>query len=349
MPSLLSFKKLTAIIAIPLAFSTVTPSVFAAEDEVNIYSTRQAFLIKPMLEAFTEETGIKANIIFAKKGLIERIAHEGRNTPADVFITPDIGPLTDFINADLSQPVESEILEANIPEEFRDPDNQWFGLTTRSRIIYTSKDRVKVGDIKTYEDLADPKWKGKICTRSGKHTYNLSLIGSMIAHHGEADTEKWLRAVKENLARKPQGNDRAQVKAVKEGVCDVALGNSYYFGKMITNTEKPEQVEWANSVNLLFPNQSGRGAHMGISGIALAKYAKNRQNAVKLMEFLSESKAQYMYAQDNFEFPVLAGTPKSPLIEKYMGDFKSDKLSLDVIADNREKASKLVDKVGFDN
>lgn len=320
-----------------------------AAPEVNIYSARQAFLIKPMLEVFTRETGIETNVIFAKEGLIERIENEGRNTHADLFLTPDIGPLYDIVNRGLTQPVTSAVLEKNIPDQYRDPNNHWFGLTSRSRIIYTAKDRVKEGEILRYEDLADPKWHGKVCTRSGKHTYNLSLIGSMIAVHGEAETEQWLRGVKANLARKPQGNDRAQVKAVKEGVCDVALGNSYYFGNMITNAEQPEQIEWAKSVNLLFPNQDDRGAHMNISGVVLTKHAKNKDNAIRLMEFLSGSLAQYMYAQENFEFPVRPDTPKSTLIEQYMGDFKADPMSLATIAANRTKASKLVDRVGFDN
>lgn len=346
----MSFKSKLKVAAVSAcAAAVLSTNLHASTDEVNIYSARQAFLINPMLEAFTKETGIKTNVVFAKKGLIERVANEGRNTPADLFITPDIGPLSDFVNAGLSQPVESDVLESNIPAHFRDPGNQWFGLTTRSRIIYTSKERVAEGEISTYEDLADPKWKGKICTRSGKHTYNLSLIGSMIAHHGEAEAEKWLTAVKGNLARKPQGNDRNQVKAIKEGVCDIALGNSYYFGKMITNEKHPEQIEWAKSVNLLFPNQDDRGAHMNISGIAMTKHAKNRENAQKLMEFLSNNEAQYMYARDNFEFPVKPGIENSPLIEEYMGEFKGDTLSLAEIAENREKASKLVDKVGFDN
>jgi len=320
-----------------------------AAEEVNIYSARQAFLIKPMLEAFTQQTGIKTNVVFAKKGLIERIAREGRNTHADLFLTPDIGPLHDIVSRGLTQPVNSEILTSNIPSHYRDPDNHWFGLTSRSRIIYTSKERVKAGAIRRYEDLADPQWRGKICTRSGKNSYNLSLIASMIAVHGEEQTAQWLRGVKDNLARKPQGNDRSQLKAIKEGVCDVALGNSYYFGKMITNAEQPEQIAWARAFNLVFPNQAGRGAHMNVSGVVLTKHAKNKANAIKLMEFLSEPMAQYMYAQENFEFPVRPGTPKSSLIEQYMGDFKQDQLSLAVIAANRAKASKLVDKVGFDH
>jgi iron(III) transport system substrate-binding protein len=334
--------------AVALSAMIATPALQAAE-EVNIYSFRQAFLIKPLLDAFTEETGIKANVVFSKKGLLERIEHEGRNSPADILLTSDIGPLFDATEKGLLQPVKSELLEKNIPAKYRDQQGNWYGLTSRSRIIYASKDRVDASEIKSYEDLADPKWKGRICTRSGKHTYNLSLIGSMVAEHGEADTQQWLKGLKDNLARRPQGNDRAQVKAVKEGVCDLALGNSYYFGKMITNKKKPEQIEWAQSVNLIFPNQDDRGAHMNISGAGVTKYAPHKDAAVKLIEFLSSDKAQKLYAEVNFEFPVRNGTQRSELITKYMGEFKEDGVSLQNIAELRSTAAKMVDKVGFDN
>ncbi|MBE9396590.1 Fe(3+) ABC transporter substrate-binding protein [Pontibacterium sp. N1Y112] len=334
--------------AMALSAMIATPALQAAE-EVNIYSFRQAFLIKPLLDAFTEETGIKANVVFSKKGLLERIEHEGRNSPADILLTSDIGPLFDATEKGLLQPIKSELLEKNIPAKYRDQQGNWYGLTSRSRIIYASKDRVDASEIKSYEDLADPKWKGRICTRSGKHTYNLSLIGSMVAEHGEAETQQWLNSLKDNLARRPQGNDRAQVKAVKEGVCDLALGNSYYFGKMITNEKKPEQIEWAQSVNLIFPNQDDRGAHMNISGAAVTKYAPHKDAAVKLIEFLSSDKAQQLYAEVNFEFPVRNGTQRSELITKYMGEFKEDGVSLQKIAELRSTAAKMVDKVGFDN
>ncbi|MDI3323614.1 Fe(3+) ABC transporter substrate-binding protein [Pontibacterium granulatum] len=340
MKKILSAVALSALFAAPVA---------QAADEVNIYSFRQAFLIKPLLEAFTEETGIKANVVFSKKGLLERIEHEGKNSPADVLLTSDIGPLYDAVEKGLLQPIESDLLNDNIPAKYRSTDGQWYGLTSRSRIIYASKDRVKEGEITSYEDLADPKWKGRICTRSGKHTYNLSLIGSMVAEHGEAEAQQWLAAVKDNLARRPQGNDRAQVKAVKQGECDLALGNSYYFGKMITNDKKPEQIEWAQSVNLIFPNQDNRGAHMNISGAGVTKYAPHKDAAIKLIEFLSSEKAQQMYAEVNFEFPVREGTPRSELINKYMGEFKEDGINLQRVAELRSTAAKMVDKVGFDN
>ena len=320
-----------------------------AASEVNIYSYRQAFLIQPLLEEFSKDTGIQVNLVTADKGLLERLEHEGRNSPADILLTAEVGPLYDATQKGLVSPVQSDVLEQNIPAHYRDPEGRWFGLTARSRIIYASRDRVAEGEIKTYEELADPKWAGRICTRSGKHTYNLSLIASMIANHDEAYAEQWLEGLKANLARKPQGNDRAQVKAVKEGVCDLALGNSYYFGKMLTNEKEPEQKAWAQSVNLVFPNQDDRGAHMNISGASVTQFAPNRDNAIKLIEFLSSEKAQQIYADVNSEFPVRPGTPKSALIEEYMGDFKGDQINLTDLGPLRAAASRLVDKVGFDN
>ncbi|GAA5525702.1 iron uptake protein A1 [Microbulbifer aestuariivivens] len=319
-----------------------------AAEQVNIYSYRQPFLIQPVLDAFTQETGIETRVVYASKGLVERLAREGRNSPADLVLTSNTSNLMQLVNEGLTQPVDSAVLEKNIPPQFRAEDDHWFGLTTRARLIYASKERVRPGEITTYEELADPKWKGRICTRSGKHPYTLSLIASMIAHHGEEKTRAWLEGVKANLARKPQGNDRAQVKAISEGVCDLSLGNSYYFGNMITNEEEPEQIEWAKSVNLIFPNQQGRGTHMFISGAAVTKHAPNRENAVKLLEFLSGEPAQFLYAEKNFEFPVRPGVKRSELIQEYMGEFREDDLSLTEIATYVPAASKLVDEVAFD-
>lgn len=321
----------------------------AQAEEVNVYSYRQEFLIRPLLDAFTEETGIKVNVVFAKSGLLERIEHEGRNTPADLFLTAGIGPLQDAVDRDLVAPIKSDIIEQNVPEHFRDPDGKWIGLTGRARIIYASKERVQPGEISTYEELADPKWKGRVCTRSGKHNYNLSLIGSMIAHHGEAETEQWLAGLKANLARRPQGADRNQVKAIMEGICDVALGNSYYYGKMVTNDREPEQKEWAASAYLIFPNQEDRGTHMNISGASLIKYAPHPEAAVKLVEWLTEEKAQEIYASVNFEFPVKPNTPWSDLLKENMSDFKADEINLGEVAKYRDEAAKMVDRVGFDN
>lgn len=336
------------VTALALSAATLAPIAQASSEEVNIYSYRQEFLMAPLLEAFTAQTGIKANVVFASKGLIQRMKIEGLNSPADVLLTSDIGPLYDAVTADVLQPTVSSELESAIPAHFRDSNNLWFGLTSRARIAYASKDRVGADELKTYEELADPKWAGRICTRSGKHSYNLTLIGSMIAEHGEEYAETWLEGLKANLARKPQGNDRAQVKAVKEGVCDIALGNTYYFGKMITNDKEPEQKTWANSVNLVFPNQEDRGAHMSISGAGIAKYAPNKEAAVKLLEFLSSEKAQEIYAKENFEFPVRDNVRRSDLLNEYMGEFKQDTVNLDTVASLRATAAKLVDKVNFD-
>ncbi len=316
-----------------------------AAQEVNVYSYRQPFLIQPMFDAFTRDTGIKVNVVFAKSGLTERLAREGQNSPADLVFTVDIGSLEEVVSADVVQGVTNKVLENNIPAQYRDPDGRWFGLTTRARVIFASKDRVKPGDIANYEDLADPKWKGKLCTRSGKHAYNVALIAAMIAEKGEAETEKWLTGVKANLARKPQGNDREQVKAIKEGACDISIGNSYYYGAMLSDQE---QSEWANAVNMIFPNQANRGTHVNISGMSLTKSAPNKENAIKLMEFLSEDLAQRMYSEQNFEYPIKPGVPASGLVSSW-GQYKADTRGLADIAKYREQAVKMIDKVGFDN
>jgi len=315
--------------------------------EVNIYSYRQPYLINPLLKEFTDETGIKVNVIFAQKGLIERIQAEGRNSPADVLLAVDIGNLTQATAAGIAQPIASQTLEEEIPAAYRAEDGQWFGLTRRARVVYASKERVKQDSL-SYEELADPKWRGKICIRSGQHVYNVALIASMIAHHGEEWTEEWLKGVKANLARKPAGDDRLQVKGVYSGECDIAIGNTYYMGAMLKNEKEPEQKAWAESVKILFPNTGDRGTHVNVSGAVVAKYAPHKENAVKLVEFLASDKGQEMYAEVNNEYPVKQGVPWSPLVKSW-GDFKPDPISLTEIAGLRKKASELVDKVGFDD
>ncbi|ANS84492.1 Fe(3+) ABC transporter substrate-binding protein [Vibrio scophthalmi] len=335
-------KKLLTLSA--LACATIAPTAMAA-DEVNVYSYRQPFLVEPMFNEFTKETGIKVNVKFAKKGLAEKLAQEGEYSPADVVLTVDISRLSELTEKGLVQPVNSDILEKNIPAQYQDTDNEWFALTTRTRSVYSSRDRVgKLGQDFTYADLVKPEFKGKICTRSGKHPYNVSLVSAMIAENGEAATKEWLEGVKANLARKPQGNDRAQVKAIKEGLCDVALGNSYYLGKMVND---PEQLAWAESVYINFPNQETTGTHVNISGMAMAKYAPNKENAQKLMEFLAGDVAQNMYAEVNYEYPVKPGVKPSELVASW-GEFKADPISLDKIADHHEAAIKLLDEVKFD-
>ena len=332
------------------ALALLSPALAASlaqASEVNIYSYRQPYLIEPLLKEFSQETGIKVNVIFAEKGLIERIQAEGRNSPADVLLTVDVGNLTQATAAGIAQPVQSATLDAEIPPSYRATDGEWFGLTRRARVVYASKERVKQDAI-TYEELADPKWRGKICIRSGQHVYNVALIASMIAHHGEEWTEQWLKGVKANLARKPAGDDRLQVKGVYAGECDLAIGNTYYMGAMLKNDKEPEQKEWANSVNMLFPNTGDRGTHVNVSGAVVAKYAPHQENAVKLIEFLASDKGQEMYADVNNEYPVKEGVPWSTLVQSW-GDFKPDPISLNEVAGLRKKASELVDKVGFDD
>jgi len=342
-------KRFSSVVTIStVAALSAAPQASLAE-EVNIYSYRQEFLLRPLLDAFTAKTDIDVNVVYASKGLLERIENEGRNTPADILLTSDIAPLFDAKERNLLARIDSAEISANVPAQYRDEDGTWVGLTARSRIIYTSKERVADGEISRYEDLTDPKWAERICTRSGKHSYNLSLIGSLIEHVGEAEAEAWLAGVKANLARKPQGNDRAQVKAIKEGQCDVALGNSYYFGAMLTNEKEPEQQEWADSVKLIFPNQADRGAHMNISGAGITANAPNPKAALALIEFLTSEEAQRIYAEVNYEFPVRPGVARSALINEYMGEFKADDINLTRVAANRGAAAKMVDRVGFDN
>ena len=337
----------TSLMGMVIFAATLATATDAPADELNIYSYRQPFLIRPLMDSFTKETGTTVNIVYAKKGMLERIKAEGPNSPADLVLTVDIGRLNDMVEADVLAETSSETLESKIPAHLRDPQGKWYGLTQRSRVIYVSRDRIPTDATFTYESLADPKYKGLICSRSGKNVYNVSLIASMIAHHGEAETRRWLEGLKANLARKPQGNDRAQAKAIFEGQCDIGIGNTYYYGKMATNDKKPEQKQWANAIRVVFPNQNGRGAHMNISGAGVLKSSKNKAAAIKLIEFLSSPKAQAIYAQQNFEYPVIEGVSADTVTAK-LGTFKPDTINLAEIAKHREAASKLVDAVAFD-
>lgn len=331
--------------ALAAVFALLAGSVASAAEEVNIYSYRQPVLIAPLLKAFTEKTGIKTNVVFAEEGLADRMAAEGANSPADLLFTVDIGRLQDAKEKGVTQPVQSSAINDNIPAKYRDPEGHWFGLTTRARVVYASKERVKQDAI-TYEELADPKWKGRICMRAGNHVYNVALIASMIAHHGAAKAEEWLRGVKQNLARKPAGNDRNQVKGIYSGECDLAVANTYYMALMMTNEQEPEQKLWAASARIIFPNTHDRGTHVNISGMALAKYAPNKDNALKLMAFLASEEGQEIYARVNNEFPVKPGVPAGE-IAKSWGSFKADDLSIATIGKLRKEAIDLVDKVGF--
>ncbi|UTV28107.1 Fe(3+) ABC transporter substrate-binding protein [Photobacterium atrarenae] len=333
------------LLASAILFGLAAPQAALAAEEVNVYSYRQPFLVEPMFKEFTKETGIKVNVKFAKKGLAEKLQQEGEYSPADVILTTDISRLVELSDKKLVQAVDSKVLDENVPAQYRDSDEEWFALTLRTRSVYSSRDRVgRLPADFDYMDLANPEWKGKICTRSGKHPYNISLVSAMIANHGEAEAKQWLEGVKANLARKPQGNDRAQVKAVKEGLCDLAIGNSYYLGKMV-NDEK--QKSWAEAVYINFPGQKDNGTHVNVSGMAMAKYAPNKANAQKLMEFLTGDKAQHMYAEVNYEYPVKTGVERSALVASW-GDFRADKVSLEKVADYHSTAIKLLDEVKFD-
>lgn len=331
--------------ATAIAAACALPIQASADGEVNIYSYRQAYLLEPLLEAFEKETGIETNVVFAKQGLAERLEREGRNSPADLVMTVDISRLNELVEKDLVQGVDNDTLEKNIPENLRHPDGKWFALTTRARLIFASKERVEEGEISTYEDLADDKWNDRICTRSGKHPYNIALFSSMIAHHGEEAAEEWLEGVKDNLARKPQGGDRDQIMAIHAGECDIAIGNSYYYGNMLNDENQREQAE---SVRLVFPNADGRGTHINISGVALTNSAPNKENALRLMEFLSEPKAQKIYAEANTEYPANPEVKPSGMVAEW-GEINPDDLSLQEIAEYRDAAVKMVDRVDYDN
>lgn len=335
-----------AACAVLLAFAGVTawlPPPARADGEVNIYSYREPGLIDPLLATFSKKTGIKTNVVFATNGLVERLAAEGKNSPADLLLTNESGLLLQAAAAGVTQPVSSPTLDGAIPAQLRDTSGHWFGLTRRARVVYASRDRVKQNAI-TYEELADPKWRNKICIRSGQHTYNVALVASMIAHHGEAETEKWLTGLKANLARRPAGGDREGVRDVQAGLCDLAVGNTYYMAAMLKN---PDQKPWADAVRIIFPNAADRGTHVNVSGMAMTANAPNKANALRLMEFLASPEAQKIYAEANGEYPAAEGVPASALVESW-GTLHADPLPLTKIAALRKQASELIDRVQFD-
>ena len=327
-----------------LLASTCAAIAAPALADVNIYTTRQPELIQPVMDAFTAETGIAVNLAFVDDGLVERLKAEGARSPADLVMTVDIANLSQIVDAGVIQPVESNVLTDAIPAALRSPDNLWFGLTTRARIVYASKDRVADGEVTTYEDLASDKWEGRICTRSGLHNYNLALVSALIDHLGEDGARDWAAGVHDNLARKPEGNDRAQVKAIWAGQCDISLGNTYYMGEML---EDPEQTEWANSVRIIFPTFENGGTHVNVSGVAMTKAAPNRDEALQLMEFLVSPTAQGIYADLNYEYPVLEGAPLSDLVASW-GTFTPDDVNLGDLAGHRPAALRIMEEVNFD-
>ncbi|MBO3098375.1 Fe(3+) ABC transporter substrate-binding protein [Gelidibacter pelagius] len=316
------------------------------KEEVNVYTHRHYKADDELFTKFTEETGIKVNIVNASADeLIQRLETEGENSSADILITVDAGRLYRAQSKDLLQPVRSEILEANIAPEFREKEGHWYGMTYRARIIAFAKDRVNPEDIKTYEDLTDPKWKGKIVIRSSENVYNQSLLASIILADGEEKAKEWAEGVVANMARNPKGSDRDQVKAVASGEADIAVVNTYYIG-LLLNDENVEERKAGESVGIIFPNQDGRGTHVNVSGIGVTKYAPNKDNAIKLMEFLSGEEAQQVLANLNYEYPINPKATKASILKTW-GDFKADPVELYKLGEYNSKAVMVFDEAGW--
>lgn len=328
-----------------VALACATLPAFAQSGEVNIYSYREQSLLQPLIDKFAEETGIKANVLYAGDGLLERVAAEGELSPADVVLTVDIGNLVAAEEQGLTQPITTPVLAERVPEAFRDEDGNWTALSLRARVFYVSKDRVDATAL-TYEDIAGPEWKGRLCTRPGDHAYNIGLIAQRIALNGLDDTREWLTNVRDNLAMAPNGSDRAQVKNILEGTCDLAIVNTYYMGAMLTNEAEPEQKDWANSARIVYPDFEGEGTQVNVAGGFIAKHAPNAANANALIEFLLSDEAQQIYADTNFEFPVVPGVEPAELTQSW-GELKASSVPLTEVASYRDEAAALVDELRF--
>jgi iron(III) transport system substrate-binding protein len=319
----------------------------SSTNEVNIYSARKGYLLKPLLVEFEKDTNIKVNIISGKsKALQKRIEQEGQNTRADVLLTVDAGNLYKAKYDGLLQSINSEKLNKLIPSHLRDIDGYWYGLSIRSRVIMYNPKKVNVNELSTYEDLANPKWKGRICIRSSSNIYNQSLLASLVSHLGVNKAEDWARKVVENFSRKPKGNDRTQMTSVVLEECDITLANTYYLGKWITS-EKKDERKYAKMIAVFFPNQINRGAHINISGAAIVKYSKNTDNALKLIEYLASKKAQELYAKANHEYPIRENIEVSDTVKSWGYPFKQDTLSLNKLGKNNKKAVEIFDKVNW--
>ncbi|MBB3966761.1 extracellular solute-binding protein [Rhizobium metallidurans] len=331
--------------AIFAAYALTAPSLASAA-EINVYTTREPALMAPLLEAYTKATGTKVNTVFLKDGLAERVASEGTSSPADILMAVDAGNLVDLAEKGLTQPIESSVLNDAIPAQLRDGKGNWFSLSMRGRVLYAAKDL----DLASfnYEDLADPKYKGKVCIRAGQHPYNTALFADYIAHYGAEDTEKWLTGVKANLARKAAGGDRDVAKDILGGICDIGIANTYYVGLMKAGKGGEEQVKWAEAIKVVLPTFKDGGTQVNITGAAVAKHSPNKAEAVKFLEYLVSDDAQKIYAEANYEYPVKAGVGVDPIIASF-GELKIDKTPLSEIVGQSKQASELVDKVGFDN
>jgi iron(III) transport system substrate-binding protein len=332
--------------SVAIFFLAVSIAATAMAKELNIYSHRQPFLIQPFIDAYTAQTGTQINIVYASKGLAQRLQAEGARSPADVVLTVDIARLYVYADKDLLAPVESDVLTANVPAHLRDEKNRWFAFSKRARVIAVSKQAQDTHSIKTYEELADPKWAGRICARPGSHVYNRALVASIIEAQGMEKAEAWARGLTENLAQRPQGNDRAQVKAIFEGVCDIAIINNYYYGKLL-HSENEEQRGWADAVQLIFPNQDDRGTHVNISGGGVAKHSQHKEEALRFLEFLTSEEAQHLYGEVNFEYPVNPTVQAPEELYSWGGDFKEDDVPISRIAELAPDAQRVIDRVGW--
>ncbi len=325
--------------------ATASVATAASAEEVNVYTTREPGLFAPLAAAFTAETGIKVNTVFVKDGLAERVAAEGAASPADVLMTVVVGNLVELVDKGVTKPLKSAAVEAAVPANLRAADGAWTALSLRARLVWADK----AAGVKalSYEDLADPKWKGKICIRSGQHPYNTALVAAMIAHVGEAKAEAWLAGVKANLAKKPGGGDRDVARDILGGLCAIGVGNSYYVGLMRSGAGGPEQKKWGDGVDVVLPTFVGGGTHVNATGAALARHAPNEAAAKKLIEYLVSPTGQKVYAEQNYEYPVNASAAITPVVAA-LGALKPDAVPLAEIARNRKAASLLVDKVRFD-
>lgn len=313
---------------------------------VNVYSARHYDTDEALYQRFTEATGIAVNVVEGKDDeLIERLKSEGENSPADLFITVDAGRLWRAEAEDLFQPIDSAILQERVPENLRHPDGDWFGLTKRARIIVYNKEKVQPAQLSTYEDLADPKWKGKVCIRSSSNVYNQSLLGSMIESKGAAATETWAKNLVSNFARSPQGGDTDQIKAVAVGECDVTVVNHYYLSRLQASQD-PQDQELAGKVGAFFPNQGDRGTHVNISGVGLTRNAPHKEAAIQFVEYLTTPDAQTAFAKGNEEFPVVEAVPL-PENLKAFGSFKADAVNVSAYGRNSPEAVKIADRVGW--
>lgn len=316
------------------------------EQVVNVYSERNYDVDKQLYADFEKQTGIKVNVIEGTADeLLERLVREGKDTEADMFITSDVGRLHKAKEQDVLQSISSDTISKNVPENLRDKDNQWIGLTVRARVLVYDKDRTKPEQLSTYEDLTSEKWKGKLLVRSSSSVYNQSLVASFIELNGEEKTTEWTKGIVSNLAREPKGNDRDQAKAVVAGEGDIAIMNTYYVGKMLTSSD-PEEVKVAEKIAVFFPNQSTNGTHINVSGAGVAKNAKNKDNAVKLIEFLSGIESQKLFAEANFEYPVNKDVEHSEILKSW-GEFKTQDINLTKLGENNKKAVEIMNVVGW--